>query len=632
MRKLGYIIIAVLMIVQTSVAQKNNTSTTGGIDHQGKHHDIQDHKLWKKVKIADNLLLQHSYYNAVDIYKEVERELPSNPYVLHQMANAYFVARDYANAEKYFFKACALSGIDEEYPMDRFKYAETLKMNAKYDDAITQFSAFLKKNRKKRTGEMKRWIKIASNEVRSCNYAKAVVAEDSTYHNVDFIDGDVNHAYTDFSPLPMGKDTLIFASLRQDSIVEYQSEEDAFRPVKLFSSVKTDDVWSTSEELPFNNPYEHTANGVYSSDQNRFYFTRCYLDRHNGVICNIYYSEKDTTTNTWKSGHKVGGKVNMSGYTSTQPTIQHIRKKKKRRILEYDVIYFVSNRPGGLGGKDIWYSVVNGDKFSAPLNCGKRVNTIRDEVTPHYVEEEKKMYFSSNYHYGLGGYDAFVSTGYEARFRKPTNLGMPSNSSYDDTYYVPVVKKTDTLDYGYLVSNRPGGIALTSETCCDDIYTYEEYIPEYIDLSGVIQEALVEVVDTSVKLVDSLSVASADTLKTPSLALSDAVQVSDSSATLSQVDSSKVEVKKLQFAKGVKVGYVRKKHIKQVEEEGLKLTADNLAEHVVWSDPTDEKGEYGMKLLAKKNYSLVVQKEGKEDMIVSLDEAMKLAENGKAKY
>ncbi len=574
------------------------------VNHGGKHHGIENHAHWVKVKKADNLLIQHSYYNAVDLYKEVEIDIPDNEYLQHQMANAYFVSRDYANAEKYFLRATSHKNHDDEYPMDRFKYAETLKMNGKYDDATVQFEYFIKQNRRDRSADMKYWTRIASNEVKSCNYAKSVVNEDSTFHTVEFIDGDVNHAYTDFSPYPQGKNELYFASLRQDSVLGYNKNEDVYYPVKLYSSTKEDSIWSEPKELPFNHEFEHTANIVLSPDGKRAYFTRCFQDRHNKVICNIFYSDKDSLNNQWGTAHKAGGGVNSGSYTSTQPAVEHYKKRRRRRYLEYDILYFVSDRPNGQGGTDIWFTEVNGNKFSTPENCGRRINTMRDEITPTYDQKEKKLYFSSNYHWGIGGYDAFVSSGSQKRFSKPENLGVPTNSSYDDTYYVPVVDKKDSLDYGYLVSNRPGGIALTSETCCDDIYEYQEYIPEYISLEGIVKEEYVATHDTVMKQ-DSGVV----TVK-----------------NLSKVDSASVVVNDsilpLRKAVAARVGYVRKKSITQVEEEGLNPSIENLQEHIVWLDSTDRSGEFSSKLLKGKKYALVVEKEGYNSKMIDLDSVL----------
>ena len=106
---------------------------------------------------------------------------------------------------------------------------------------------------------------------------------------------------------------------------------------------------------------------------------------------------------------------------------------------------------------DIWYSIYKDGKFEQPINCGKKVNTVRDEITPFYNSENQNLYFSSNYHKGLGGFDVFSCSGVFTRFKPATHMGIPINSSYDDTYY------SMSADNGFIVSNRPGGFALKSE-------------------------------------------------------------------------------------------------------------------------------------------------------------------------
>jgi outer membrane protein OmpA-like peptidoglycan-associated protein len=104
--------------------------------------------------------------------------------------------------------------------------------------------------------------------------------------------------------------------------------------------------------------------------------------------------------------------------------------------------------------------------FGGATNLGSTINTSQDEITPFYHEGSKSLYFSSNGHANVGGFDIFVSEGKEKDWKTPVNIGLPINSSVDDIYYS---LHTDNKT-GYFVSNRAGGFNLKSETCCDDIY------------------------------------------------------------------------------------------------------------------------------------------------------------------
>ena len=101
-------------------------------------------------------------------------------------------------------------------------------------------------------------------------------------------------------------------------------------------------------------------------------------------------------------------------------------------------LYFVSDRKGGYGGKDIWASerLANGN-WSEPYNLGSSINTIDDEESPYMLSDEATMYFSSKAHNSIGGYDIFVSTrSDEGLWSTPENIGAPVNSTADDFYYV----------------------------------------------------------------------------------------------------------------------------------------------------------------------------------------------------
>jgi hypothetical protein len=103
-----------------------------------------------------------------------------------------------------------------------------------------------------------------------------------------------------------------------------------------------------------------------------------------------------------------------------------------------NTLYFVSNRPGGFGGKDIWSSerLSNGN-WSEPVNLGKKVNTPEDEESPFMMADNATLYFSSKGPGSMGGFDIFVSTRNDDGFwSMPENLGTPVNTAGDDFFYI----------------------------------------------------------------------------------------------------------------------------------------------------------------------------------------------------
>jgi tetratricopeptide (TPR) repeat protein len=125
------------------------------------------------------------------------------------------------------------------------------------------------------------------------------------------------------------------------------------------------------------------------------------------------------------------------------------------------VLYYVSDMPGGLGGTDIYYSILeeNGE-WSAPTNAGHMINTAGDEMFPT-MDSTGVLYFSSNGKAGLGGLDIFRAKGEKNTWSGAENMYLPINSSGDDFYFTLSSDKQS----GFFSSNRPGGMG------SDDIYT-----------------------------------------------------------------------------------------------------------------------------------------------------------------
>ena len=125
-----------------------------------------------------------------------------------------------------------------------------------------------------------------------------------------------------------------------------------------------------------------------------------------------------------------------------------------------DVLYYVSNMPGGFGGTDIYYSVLKNGEWSAPTNAGPMINTAGNEMFPT-MDSTGVLYFSSNGKAGLGGLDIFRAKGEKDKWIATENMYYPINSSGDDFYLILSPDKRS----GFLASNRSGGVGN------DDIYT-----------------------------------------------------------------------------------------------------------------------------------------------------------------
>lgn len=183
-----------------------------------------------------------------------------------------------------------------------------------------------------------------------------------------------------------------------------------------------DNTWGRARNAgaPLNTAGNEGAQSI-ASDGRSMYFAACdRLDGHGR--CDIYYSLFDGVR--WSPGVNVGSPVNSTSWES-QPSIS-----PNGRML-----FFVSNRPGGMGGMDIWYSVRSMDgNWRTPVNPGKTINSAGDEFSPFIYFNGRTLYFSSNGRESFGGFDIYSTTmNPDSTWTTPVNMGPAVNTPADET-------------------------------------------------------------------------------------------------------------------------------------------------------------------------------------------------------
>lgn len=441
-------------------------------DAQKAANDLSKLSAARKIKEGDYLYNQGSYYNAIPYYESVYEKDNTNAYAVNQVAQSELYVRDYKEAEKWFNTLVGLKSA--EYPLALYWYGIVLKYNAKYDLAKQTFQNFIKTYLGDNAVQYK---KLANAQIQGCDLAVQMMANPLKVR-ITHLGTAVNGLYTELSPMPIGDSLLLFASLKSDTPIYLDPAKKYKQFAQFYISKRNDSTYSQGvlyTDIPVNTD-THTGNGCFSPDGMRFYFTRCSPDQTLKMICSIYMSENKD--GKWGDPQKLPAEVNADNSTNTQPTIGESK--------EGEVIYFVSDRANGSGGKDIWYVVRDkSGNYQPAKNLGKKINTGGDEVTPYYDNDEKILYYSSNGEVGMGGFDIFRSKGETNKFDNPQNLGYPINSPDDDEYFVLDKSKHG----GYLVSNRPGTMSVKSETCCDDIWRFDYIRKIYYVVMGNVYDA-----------------------------------------------------------------------------------------------------------------------------------------------
>ena len=215
-----------------------------------------------------------------------------------------------------------------------------------------------------------------------------------------------------FPVLTADEQTIVFTVLKPDG------DED------LMTATQTaEGGWQMPVPLSANiNTAENEGTASLSADGRLVVFTACQSKRGGFGGCDLFSSQK--TGDTWSKPENLGPAVN-SRYYESQPSLSADGRQ----------LYFVSDRPGGLGKRDLWRSTrANGD-WSEPVNVGAPVNTAFDEASPFLHANGQVLFFASEGHLGMGGYDLFMSRltvdGATTRWGEPVNLGYPINTSED---------------------------------------------------------------------------------------------------------------------------------------------------------------------------------------------------------
>jgi len=359
-----------------------------GVNYSRAQIHPDDQKLnWKqRLKKANELLSKGSYYNAIDYYKSVLEEKPDAPDIMFSLAQAYYGARDYENAEPYFKRV--YDSDNKRWRIAQYYYGLMLKMNGKYQEAYDQLKEFSRKY--KASGREAQMLKkSASNEYKGCQLAMQLLADTANLELMHMPEG-INALYTEFAPREVGDSMLIFGSLKVDSVIVIDRQNRVMPKARLYAVDKIGNQWGAPHLMPgpFNDTRDHVGNGAYSLDGKRFYFTHCTENKGQNVSCDIYVSElKDD--GKWSNPKKLS--INDPKANDTHPWVAPYYRGG-------EVLYFSSNREGGQGGMDLWYSVIkdNGKIYDDPRNLGRRINTPGDEITPFFDKEENVLYFSSN--------------------------------------------------------------------------------------------------------------------------------------------------------------------------------------------------------------------------------------------
>lgn len=441
------------------------------------------------IKAGDKEFEAEDYYAATSYYRDALKKDEENAGLWYKLAESSRMFNDYAGAADQYRNVTKYDKVNE-YPMAWFWLGEMLRSSCdcKTDDAIKALKKFRTKYKGKDYFAAK-----AQQELEACAWVlDHKQGRDSI--QIEHLGNDVNTTASEFNAINVYPDKLQFSSLRNTSTDK--------KSPKYLVRIYNQQPNPEAVYMPAgSNPSLSIGNGAYSPDAKKFFFTECQQKGKTSSRCDIYVTKYENYR--WTDAQKLNINDGSSSNSHPAPGIDKSGK---------EVLFFASNRAGGKGGYDIWVSTLNADgTYAPPVNAGDAINTQGNEVTPFYDVNNKKLFFSSDWHYGYGAFDIFESKGEYDKWETPKNLMKPINTAQNDLYYTIASDNSKA----YITSNRKGSLFIEAETCCNDIYAYVngKKIERKIDTTTVAvkKDTLVAKRDTVATAIVETKVARVDT-------------------------------------------------------------------------------------------------------------------------
>jgi peptidoglycan-associated lipoprotein len=389
MKQLTFVILFIIVLVPDSFSQKRKAERAYGSFEAGEYYQAIDHfkSAYSKTRRSD---------------REIRAEL------IFMIAESYRLTNDPRNAETWY-RQSVRSPLSR--PESQLWLAESLKKNGKYQQAIDEF----RKYKQIAPSDPK-----ADQGIRSCELAMEWTRNPEAYRVEEL--RDLNSRASDFGPAFARDDfgLLYFTSSRDEATGNKTHGATGQGFTDIFETrLDKKSKWSTPVPVAVINSEFEEGTPSLSSDYRDLYFTRCEAGKREKKGCVIMYSRR--TGEGWSVPVKVD--IFSDSLVTAHPAIS----------ADGLTLYFVSDIPGGYGGKDIYTStrINQGDPWSAPRNAGPDINTSGDELFP-YLRDNGWLYFASDGHLGMGGLDIFRAVPQPDGSWVVQNMKSPINSNADD--------------------------------------------------------------------------------------------------------------------------------------------------------------------------------------------------------
>ncbi|SHM84146.1 OmpA family protein [Chitinophaga sp. CF418] len=387
-------------------------------------------------------------YNTQPSAKKSLATVSSEQQAIYKLAESYRLLHDYSKAVPWYAEAMEFDKAT--FPLAPYHYAVALRALGRHELAEKAFTYFLESYTQQDT-----YRETAQRELQNLRFIIAEMSKpDLNMYKVEKAPEVINPIGANYAPVWFKDSVLVFTSTRP----EKGAKGHAFVN-RLYSANYASGQPDTVSLLAIAQPKD-VDQGVIalSPDGNTLFMTR-WTVKQGKKSASIYSSKK--SGDTWSEPVLLDTILNVPGYSSQQPFVTPDGKR----------LIYASDRPGGVGGFDLWEAELNGE--GTPFftkNLGPVINTAWNEEAPYVHAASNLLIFSTNGRVGMGGFDFFYAKDSAGAWSTPVNFGYPVNSVKDDMYFISKGSKDNILENVWLSSDR-------AAACCLELFSLQKVVP-----------------------------------------------------------------------------------------------------------------------------------------------------------